>query len=89
MDELRAGRLAALAKHTAWPELVEWADEYKQRYMDYLAAVLIATGEVPDDLEYKRGFLAGMKHVSRYPGAAVKQLERDVAKSKEVDEVVS
>lgn len=88
MDELRAGRLAALAKHASWPELIAWAEEYRKRYADHLITNLLATGNVPDDVEYKRGFLAGMKYVCRYPGAAVKQLERDLAKSKE-DDVVS
>lgn len=89
MDEMRAGRLVALAKHTSWSELEQWVEEYRAGYADYLGKTMLATGETPSDLEYKRGFLAGMKHVCRYPGAAVKQLEREIAKSKEVDDVVS
>lgn len=89
MDELRAGRLAALKKHTSWAELEQWAQEYKDAYAEWLAKSLLVTGEVPDDLEYKRGFLAGMKYVVRYPGVAETQLERAIAKSKEAEAVVS
>lgn len=89
MEELRAGRLAALTHHPSWTELEEWVDEYRVHYSEYLVKLLLATGNVPDDTEFKRGFLAGMKYVVRYPGSAVKQLERAIAKSKEGDEIVS
>jgi hypothetical protein len=83
MDEKRAGRLQALKQHPSWPELSQAVDEYREAYANYLTKSLLATGDVPEDLEYKRGFLAGMKYVTRYPGIAEKTLERAIAKSRE------
>jgi hypothetical protein len=88
MDEMRAGRLQALLKHPSWNELVETVDEYHNKYAAYVMTNLMSNGELPDDFEYKRGFLAGMKHVSRYPGVAEKKLERAIAKSKEEGDTV-
>jgi hypothetical protein len=83
MDEQRAGRLQALLQHPSWQELQDTIDEYHEKYVDFVSKNLMATGELPDDFEYKRGFLAGMKHVTRYPGVAEKTLERAIAKSRE------
>lgn len=82
MDEQRAGRLQALAHHPAWPDLIEAIDDYRASYAQWLSNHILLTGEVPDDVQYKRGFLAGMKYVSRYPGIAEKTLDRAIAKSK-------
>jgi len=81
LDEQRAGRLQALAKHPSWPELIQAVDDYRQQYGDYLSKHILLTGETPPDIEYKRGFLAGMKYLTRYPGIADKTLERAIAKS--------
>lgn len=82
MDEARAGRLQALKQHPSWPELEATVDEYRKKYADWLVAHLLMSGDVPTDLDFKRGFLAGMKYVVRYPGVAEKTLERAIAKSK-------
>lgn len=83
MDVDRAARLQALLQHPSWPELVQAIEEHRDAYLKYLSKHLMATGELPADFEFKRGFLTGMKFVSRYPGIADKTLERMVAKSKE------
>lgn len=88
MDVDRAARLAALKQHPSWPELAEEVRSTKERYMSSLSRKMLADGRPFDDFEYKRGFLAGMEHLIRYPEGATKILEREaqrVAKEREDD----
>jgi hypothetical protein len=82
MNEQRAGRLQALTQHPSWPELEQAVAEQRSSYLEAVMKGLMATGKLPDDFEYKRGFLAGMKAVTRYPATAEKTLERAIAKSR-------
>ena len=89
MDVDRAAQLAALKQHPAWPALIAEIEETKQKYMEGITRVLLKTGVVPETFEYKRGFLAGMEHLSRYPEGATKILEREAARVKTEEDEIS
>lgn len=88
MDVDRAAQLASLKAHPAWPALIAEIEETKTKYMDGITRILLKTGEIPATFEYKRGFLAGMEHLSRYPEGATKILEREAARVKTEEEEV-
>jgi hypothetical protein len=79
----RAARLTALLQHPAWAELVQTINEKADSYARGVTAGLMATGELPDDFEYKRGFFAGMKAVCHQPDVALRILDRDVRAHRE------
>lgn len=88
MEVDRAARLSALKSHPSWPELLKEVAEVKERYIASLSRQMLATGKPFDDFEYKRGFLAGMEHLTRYPEGSTRILEREarrVEKLKEQD----
>lgn len=80
MDVARAARIAAIKQHPAWDELVADVEEETERYAAALARTMLATGKPYDNFEYKRGYLAGMKAITRYPESATKMVAADAAK---------
>lgn len=78
--------LAHLADHPAWPTLKETA----RRQMEYIFAVtareLMAskTGELPaTEIQFRRGFFAGMKFLLDYPTLEAEKLKRALAEDRE------
>jgi hypothetical protein len=85
MDEQRAARLQTLTQHPSWAELVAAVQEHQDNYAASLTKRLLATGEVPDDLDYRRGMLAGMRWLVQQPALAAKTFEQMVARRDEGD----
>lgn len=77
MDVDRAARIASLKQHPAWAELVAAVDEQHERYAVNLAKKMLATGTPYDNFEYKRGYLAALKAITRYPDQAIIALAKD------------
>lgn len=86
MEIERSARLQALLQHPSWTELTAVVDEQYAAYASFVTKTVMATGQPPDNIDYKRGFLAGMRHVTRYPGIAEKALERELKAEKEKSE---
>lgn len=82
MDVARAARLQALLQHPSWPELIAVVEEQCTNYEAFALKLAMTTGNLPDGFDYKRGFLAGMRHITRYPGAAEKAFKREAVKEK-------
>lgn len=80
-------RIATLKDHPGWVELGKRIDEERERYAKALAKTMLVTGRPPESeamsFEYKRGYLAGMRDLTRYPEAALKQLAKERAKQEE------
>ena len=88
----RAARIAGLKQHPAWGDLVAEIDETVERYSVALAKTMLATGKPPEtpsmSFEYKRGYLAGMKAVTRHPDTATAALRKEMARQTEQEEPV-
>ena len=82
MDVDRAARIAALKQHPAWAELAEEVQETVDRYANALAKTMLSTGEAFSNFEYKRGVLAGMQQVIRYPESATRLVQKDIERVK-------
>ena len=83
MDEQRAGRLQTLTSHPSWAELVVCVEERRERYTATLVKKLLAGDDVPDDLDYQRGVLDGMRWLVQQPALAAKTFEQMVARRDE------
>jgi transaldolase len=82
MEVERAARIAAIKQHPAWDELIAEIDETYEKYAAALAKTMMATGEPYPDFEYKRGYLAGLKALTRYPETATKLVSADAEKQR-------
>lgn len=82
----RATQLASLKNHPAWAALVAEVDETAERYTTAVMKVMFLTGKPFDDFEYKRGFLAGLKALVRYPEAATAVLKKDIERQTKEDQ---
>ena len=83
MDVDRAARIAVLKQHPAWAELADEVQQTVDRYKASLAEVMLSTGEPFSNFEYKRGVLAGMQQVIRYPESATKLVQKDIERVKQ------
>lgn len=81
----RAAHLAALKQHPSWAALTAEIEETKEKYLAGVTKILLSTGQLPDTFEFKRGFLAGMEHLARYPEGATKILEREANRVKQTE----
>lgn len=86
MNVDRAAQIASITSHPAWEHLVADVEETVESYSVSLAKAMLATGKPFDNFEYKRGFLAGLKHFARYPDTATAVLKKDAAKQQETHE---
>lgn len=86
MDVERAARIAALKQHPAWAELAAEINETVEHYAAALAKGMLATGKPFDNFEFKRGVLAGMQQVIRYPESATKLVQKDIARVRAEEE---
>lgn len=83
MDVERAARIAAIKNLPAWQELTAEIEETVARYSTALAKKMLSTGIPYEDFEYKRGYLAGLQSLVRYPDRATAVIQKDTAKQQE------
>lgn len=78
MDQPSTELLAHLSQHPSWVALRERADEQIDVFVKNLAREIIrSTGGIPaDELQYIRGFLAGMSFVLDTPEKVTRKLSR-------------
>lgn len=69
----RAERLVTLLDHPNWQELRNVAKDKMNKHFNLLAKELMAGRDIPD-LQYRRGFFAGMKFLLDQPDLAQKKL---------------
>jgi hypothetical protein len=71
------GALAALSKHPSWPDLVETIEE-KKRKLERVQIAKVLTSGMPAnqrDIDFVRGFIAGMEYLLSIPSTAEGRLE--------------
>lgn len=80
MDQPSTELLAHLSQHPSWKALKEAADEKRDLFLRQLTREIVgmAGGTVPaEELQYIRGYLAGMKFLLESPDKAAKTLRRE------------
>ena len=76
--------LARLGTDPAWPALRDRAKERMDVEFDRLAKALMRDGEVSrEEVQYRRGFFAGMKFLLDNPTLEARKLDRALAKEGE------
>lgn len=86
----RASKLAALAKHASWDELLAEFERRKERDVKAITTDLVAGKPLTDaqsEIDYARGFASALKWVARIPKSAEDTLERALRKADEEKEV--
>lgn len=86
----RAGKLAALGKHTAWEELIAEFDRREVRDVKAITAQLVAGTPLEiaqRDIDYARGYHDALKWVQRLPAEAEKRLEKALLAAQDGNEV--
>lgn len=81
----RAERLARVKETEGWQELREEFERKQTRYFEKLAKDLIR-GDVPEDLEYQRGFWAGAKWILDNPEKAIQSFESALKRARVLTE---
>lgn len=76
--------LAQLAEHPAWKELAKVLDERMDKEFHRLALEFATRDKQPDygELQYVRGFMAGMKFLWKEPTLEAKALARVLAQER-------
>lgn len=78
--------VAELTKHPAWEVLNKTAKERMEMSFRVLATSLMTKGAKIDQgqIDYERGFFAGMKHLLRKPELAAADIAKALAEREEV-----
>jgi len=77
--------LAELTLHPAWNVLQKVAKERMERQFRLTAGALMSGTKVDvEEIEYQRGFFAGMKHLLDKPQLEAAEIARELAKREEV-----
>lgn len=81
MDPFRGERISKLAQHPAWPDLIAEVVQQEVDYWDTVTRRLRAGQELdPAEVEVKRAFFKGMKHVVAFPDLGAKAIQKHVEK---------
>lgn len=81
MDPFRGERIAKLAQHPAWPDLVTEVAQQESDYWDTVTRRLkTGTDLDPLEIEVKRAFFRGMKAVAVFPDRGLKAIEKHLEK---------
>jgi len=72
----RGGALAALSQHPSWPDLVEEIQAKRQRLERVQLTKALSKAPVDQrELDFVRGFIAGMEYLVEVPSNAEARLE--------------
>lgn len=86
VDDVSNNLLRSLEQHPGWRTYLELADELCNSEVEKLARRAMATTEGgidAGDLQYRRGFIAGMKTISRKPAIERRLFEKAFANQEE------
>ena len=84
MDAIANETLAELANHPAWKELYKVSEERMEMHFRVLVREFATKGVEPNyaELQYQRGFFAGMKFLLDNPGVEYRKLQRELEKER-------